>query len=546
MHLLHGRTSSSPDAALPHDTDAERSLLASLLLDVRQVDVVAALVEPADFFAPAHRTLYRIVRDVYGETGTTDETIIASRWKQEPDAEALGSTAFIFDLLQLVPSAINAPVFARQIRECSLRRRAIEIGREIVAKADRGESLVEIASTLDYEGAGFATAIEGPGGRPRPRPMTAAELDGGDFRVEYYIRDILPKGEPGIIAAKSKSLKTHHAFALCFALATGTPYLGHFPTFGRKRTALLSAESGAAALQESGRRIARSQGLSLSDADMLIDTRVPRLPADARSIERFITNEGLSLLCIDPAYFLLRDIGDNLANATLVGAALEPLSEIAHNTGCSVVVVAHNTKGRRADQKRYDPPLLEEVAGAGIDQWTRFWLLLGPRQEWDSDVGQHWQWLRSGGSAGHGNLYAVDVFEGRQSDQGGRVWEPTVSTATDANREREAEKGRKAAEQQQRKIDANVGKLRAALHKFTAGETERVLRTRAGLNAASFAEALSVLEGRGEVVTCRIQKGKQTFDGYRRNDPWGLGETVGQSETNGHFGATVSGSCEVG
>lgn len=520
------------DAPPPHSLDDERGLLACVVIDPARLAEIETVVAQADFYAPSHRALFGLIRDVHAETGTVDPVILGKRWKD--DTASAGAETLINDLFAEVPSATNAGYFAKRIRELAVRRRYDALGDLIKAKVRNGENLVEIASTANYESEMLALALEGVNTQKQVKRLTSAQLDEGDFTIRYLIRDVVPIGEPGIIAAKSKALKTHFAVELGMSVATGTPFLGHFPVLESGRVGMVSGESGLGALQEMARRQARSRGMELRDVENVIwQTEVPRLPGDAKSIERFVADEGLKLLVIDPAYFLLRDVGDSLANATLIGAALEPLSHVCHKLGCSIVVVAHNRKGRASDQKRFDPPTLEEVAGAGLDQWTRFWLLLGPRKEWDGDTGSHWLWLRTGGSAGHGNLFAVDVFEGKHSDEGGRTWEPIVTTATDERKQREAEKEQTAIERQERTLGDNVCKLRIALQTYPNGETARQVRVKAKLNPPAFNDALSDLEGRGEVEACQIQKGVRVYDGIKWRDFWNRDDSNGTTELSG-------------
>jgi replicative DNA helicase len=46
------------DSTPPCDIDAERAVLAVVLLEPRQISDVAAALEPADFADEAHRTIY--------------------------------------------------------------------------------------------------------------------------------------------------------------------------------------------------------------------------------------------------------------------------------------------------------------------------------------------------------------------------------------------------------------------------------------------------------------------------------------------------------
>ena len=90
---------------------------------------------------------------------------------------------------------------------------------------------------------------------------------------------------------------------------------------------------------------------------------------------------------------------------------------------------------------RFDPPDLAEVSMSGFMEWARFWCLLGQRQEWDEEAGQHWLWLRTGGSAGHAGLWHLDVTEGKRSDPGGRRWESSIVRASEGNRNIQAAEG---------------------------------------------------------------------------------------------------------
>jgi hypothetical protein len=151
---------------------------------------------------------------------------------------------------------------------------------------------------------------------------------------------------------------------------------------------------------------------------------------------------------------------------------------------------------------------------SGFAEWALFWLLLGPRQEWDETTGRHWLWLRTGGP-GHAGLFALDVFEGKRTDEGGRVWDVSVNTASDAKREVEREREHKKAEAQEQKEAEYRRRLVEAMRQYPDGETEKQLRLLARLNPENFGLALLTLKKRGEVEQVEVQKGGRKHIAWR-------------------------------
>jgi hypothetical protein len=363
------------------------------------------------------------------------------------------------------------------------------------------------------------------------------ELDAGDFRIEYAIRNVVPMGECGMISAPFKGSKTHVLGDMAVSLATATNFLGcdHFGVDHPLRAGLVTCESGKPAIQEMFRRICRARRINPADVENLfISTDCPQLPGEIHLVESFIVRNRLQFVGLDPAYLLFADVSEASHNDMAMGATLRVLTELGKRTGCTIALVAHNRKGRLQHQKKYDPPELAEIAHAGYAAWARWFVLLGTRKEFDSEAGNHSLHMRTLGSAGHSGLWALDIHEGRQANPGGRVWQVAVKTAAEVREQQTQEREQAEADRHQRTIDANVGKLRQALRSFPDGETAKEIREAAKLNSEKMAEAMTVLQGRGEVESCKVTKNGRQYDGIRYRDPWsnvGSG-TSGTSGTN--------------
>jgi hypothetical protein len=129
-------------------------------------------------------------------------------------------------------------------------------------------------------------------------------------------------------------------------------------------------------------------------------------------------------------------------------------------------------------------------------------------------------WLSAGGSAGHSDLWAVDIAEGKRTDPEGRKWEVELLSASEAReRAQAAAEGRKAdqaASKAAARLEADKTSVCRVLARFNAGETKEVIRTRAGLSGGRVSAAMAALIESGDVVSVDIQKPnrKKPYEGF--------------------------------
>ncbi len=352
--------------------------------------------------------------------------------------------------------------------------------------------------------------------------MTSEQLDAVELHTEYLVDDILAAGQPCIIAASKKSLKTTIAIDLTLSLASGAKFLNKYYVPRPVRVAMMSGESGDAVIQETCRRIARSKPwINFGDySNALWSFALPRLgqPRTKASLSKFVKDNRLEVLIVDPAYLCL-DLGDDAGNLFSVGKKLFELTEVGRETGCTIIIVHHNRKAPKENQ--FNPPELESIAWSGFQEWARQWILLGRREAYNPEnAGSHRLWLSVGGSAGHSVLCGVNIEEGSRKDQGGRRWEVSVDGASAVVAENiqqgEAAKEQRAQAKAAKKLEADTAKLLKAYQKYPEGETERFYGTKARLNGTDCGAANEKLLEDGKVEACEItKKNKQTYPGFR-------------------------------
>jgi hypothetical protein len=494
--------------------DAERMLLGSLVKWPENVIESSSVVASGMFVDPVNgkvfTALYSAARAAEREHRQFDVGEIL------PFIDGVCTIKDVIDLAEGLPSGGAWRMYADQVADKWSKRSSVMAGQQlqldINSGMDAAEACRKLRERLDEIELGPAA---GAAGRTLER-MTSRELDHGEFHQRYLVEDVLPEGQGGIISGRFKTLKTHVGIDLLMSVTTATPFLGTFAVPAAVKAGIISAESGKASLQEAGRRVAVAKGMRLADCDGLIwSTSLPRIPRDLDLLESFIERDKLKLLLVDPSYLALADAGDSASNVFKMGDVLENFTRLTKQTGCSIILVNHNAKNRPRHLRPFDPPELSEISMSGFAEWARFWLLLGPSKEWSEATGEHWLWMRTGGSAGHAGMHALHITEGRRSEFETRRWAVDVTRATDARKDHEREQDNKRAEAQERKEQEHVAKLEKALRVNPAGETPRVLRDQSGLNGSSFATAIRTLLQLGKAELCEVKKHNQRFDGYR-------------------------------
>lgn len=110
----------------PQNIDAERSVLGSLMLDSKAIDVVIDILSPEDFYSPKHRIIYQAMMDIYEKKEPIDVLSISSRLKDKKQLENAGGGSYLTELVNCVPTASNVKHYAEIVHKKSVLRNLIE------------------------------------------------------------------------------------------------------------------------------------------------------------------------------------------------------------------------------------------------------------------------------------------------------------------------------------------------------------------------------------------------------------------------------------
>ncbi len=140
--------SDSPIRVPPHNDDAERSLLGSILLDNRVLDEVQGRLKAEDFYRESHRHVFRSMALLHARGEAIDMITLADHLSASDFLENVGGVNFLARLSSEVPSAANVEHYANIVRRKASLRAFISTSDELVEECYGDVNDVELFMDL--------------------------------------------------------------------------------------------------------------------------------------------------------------------------------------------------------------------------------------------------------------------------------------------------------------------------------------------------------------------------------------------------------------
>lgn len=138
MSLTETGDEKNPVRLPPHQRQAERALLGSMLRYNDCIDEVSLLLTAESFYLPAHQTIFRAIVALHQRGGQpVDLVILAEELQRLGEWENAGRGAYLAGLWDDSPTGANAMYYARTVRDKSILRRLMEAGNAIAFQAEQ-------------------------------------------------------------------------------------------------------------------------------------------------------------------------------------------------------------------------------------------------------------------------------------------------------------------------------------------------------------------------------------------------------------------------
>lgn len=116
----------------PQNTEAEQSVLGSMILDKEAIATVSEIIKGEDFYRNDHKEIYEAIIDIYEIDRPVDLITLIERLKQRDSLDAVGGVEYLTYVATGVPTTANVKYYAKIVEEKSLLRRLIKSAGDIM------------------------------------------------------------------------------------------------------------------------------------------------------------------------------------------------------------------------------------------------------------------------------------------------------------------------------------------------------------------------------------------------------------------------------
>ena len=379
----------------PHSTEAEQAVLGGIMLSNQHWDGIAERVIAEDFYTFAHKAIFQTMEELMRNQTPIDLITLDQALKAKGISDSVGGFAYLADLSNNTPNAINILAYAEIVREKAILRELIAVGNRIAENSysHKGKDIKMVLDEAEREVFAIAekrsSSTEGPQNVLSVLESTIARIETlGKLENHNGVTGVttgfveLDKKTAGlqpsdliIVAARPSMGKTTFAMNLCenAAMASDKPVLVFSLEMPAEQIMMRMIASLARVDQTKIRtgqnleeaewsKIASVFGMFKQKNNLYIDDSSGLTPTELRSRARRVYREngGLSMIMVD--YLQLMRAPAFSDNRTLEIAEISrSLKALAKELEVPVIALSqlNRTLEQRADKRPVNSDLRE-------------------------------------------------------------------------------------------------------------------------------------------------------------------------------------------
>lgn len=128
---------------LPHSTEAEQSVIGSMIMDREAIIVASGLITEDDFYNRQYGVLFQSMVELNNEGKPVDLVTLQNRLREKDVPAEVSSLEFVRDLITAVPTSANIRHYATIVAEKSTLRRLIRASDEVINSCYMGKESLE-------------------------------------------------------------------------------------------------------------------------------------------------------------------------------------------------------------------------------------------------------------------------------------------------------------------------------------------------------------------------------------------------------------------
>jgi replicative DNA helicase len=378
--------------ALPYSEEAERAVLAAVLLDPQLLAVMAGRLVPDDFYLDRHQLIYQAMLDLQLAGTPIDLRTLQARLEQRAALENVGGLAYLATLDLDLPDLGRVETYVELVKERSLRRRLIRACGEITRDCMDGGldaaqalgraeeailNLGEEAIPRGFEaiGAVFQATLEDLEERS---PSAMVGVASGFIDLDEMTRGLNPAnliiiaGRPGMgktsfamNVAQNVSIREKQPVGV-FSLEMSKQELALRVLASESDVEFRSLRTGHMSQKQWGRVIQTVK--AMSGAPLYIDDSAnPTLLEVASKARRLKAEKGLGLVIVD--YLQLMQAGGRYENRNLeIAAITRGLKQLAKELALPVIALSQLSRQPERRGSDHRPQLADLRESGAIEQ----------------------------------------------------------------------------------------------------------------------------------------------------------------------------------
>jgi replicative DNA helicase len=165
---------------MPHNPEAEKSLLGAIFVNNRAYETVSEFLKPEHFAYPQHGRIYEACTKLIERGQIADPITLKRYFEADENLADIGGPAYLAELAGSAVTVINAGEYGHLVYDLFLKRELIALGEDVVNNAYGGE--VDESATAQIENAeqglyDLATSGEYEGGFQAFKESVIAAID---------------------------------------------------------------------------------------------------------------------------------------------------------------------------------------------------------------------------------------------------------------------------------------------------------------------------------------------------------------------------------
>ncbi len=137
---------------LPHNDDAERVLLGSMLLESGNIAEVLERIQLDSFYRRGHQLIFKAILALFERNEEVDSVLVADELGRQGELQEVGGYEYLDELTQGIPRTTNIGYYAGVVREKARLRQLARYGQEVARESLDAETLADEVLTKAESG----------------------------------------------------------------------------------------------------------------------------------------------------------------------------------------------------------------------------------------------------------------------------------------------------------------------------------------------------------------------------------------------------------